>query len=126
MEQHTGVGAPTPPDIHALMAAHRRRQEESEAAGLPALERLIKVAKGNSGQSQHIRRFLLGLYNGPEWPLEMTRLRALDADIQDDVLAVLRMDMTPRCEVHTRIEGCDAFWPGWWHREAAFDADQNG
>jgi len=108
------------------MAENRRlRQQEAEAEGIPALRRLVEVAQKNSGQPRHIRRFLLSLYNGDAWPFALNRLRNLDADLQADALAVLRMDMTPRHEVHTYIEGGEALWREWWHREAAFDADSD-
>lgn len=127
MEEQTenGIGAPTPQDIHEIMAAQRQQQADNEAAGIPALLRLVEVAQKNSGQPRHIRRFLLGLYNGDAWPFELNRLRNLDADLKEDALAVLRMDMSPRREVHTYIEGGDELWREWWHREAAFDAEED-
>lgn len=124
MEQQTGAGAPTPHDIHEIIAAQQQKQADNEAAGIPALQRLVKVAQKNSGQSRHLRRFLLGLYNAYAWPFELNRLRNLDAALQEDALAVLRMDMTPRREVHTYIEDGDEIWREWWHREAAFDAEE--
>lgn len=96
----------------------------SEAEGVPALHRLVEVANRNSGQSRHIRRFLLGLYNGSEWPFELNRLRALDRDLQVDALVVLRMDMTPRQEVHHYIEDGNDVFLAWWAQERqADDAD---
>lgn len=110
-----------PQDIHQQIRETRQRQAENEAAGVPALMRLVEVARKNSGQSRHIRRFLLGLYNGPQWPFEMTQLRALDEDLQKDALAVLRMDMRPRHEVHTYIEDGDELWREWWEQESETD-----
>lgn len=59
-------------ELQALQERAIREQQESEAAGVPALQRLIQAAQGTSGQPQHIRRFLLGLCDGPNWPLGMT------------------------------------------------------
>src|SRR5699024_7894345 len=84
----------------AWLLDHRSRQAAAEAEGIPALVRLVHAAQGRSGQCHHLRRFLLGLYNSYEWPFELNRLRALDAELQNDCFAVLRMDLTPRCEVH--------------------------
>jgi hypothetical protein len=123
MEEHTTAGAPTPHDIHELIAAQRQQQADKEAGGIPALRRLVEVAQKNSGQSRHIRRFLLGIYNAHAWPFELNRLRNLDASLQADALAVLQMDMTARREVHLYIEDGDGLWREWWYREEAFDAD---
>lgn len=69
----------------------RERIEVSEV-GKPALARLIEVARRDTGQSGVCRRFLLGLYDGPGWPFDLTDLRRLDADLLKDALAVLRAD----------------------------------
>lgn len=101
---------------------YRRLQAEAEAEGIPALRRLVAVAQGNSGQAQHIRAFLLGLYNSYSHPFELNRLRPLDRDLQADVLAVLRMDMSPRQEVHCYVEGGLELFEG-WRRELAETSD---
>ncbi|WP_313133257.1 DUF7673 family protein [Pseudomonas sp. UBA2311] len=69
-------------------------------AGIQALARLVPVALQDSGQSRTVGRFLLGLYNGPEFPFTLTDLRSLDAGLFDDCLAVLRLDNVPELEVH--------------------------
>ena len=60
--------------------------------GVSALLRLVAAARQPTGQGHRLRRFLLGLYNGPEWPFDLTDLRNLDRDLQQDVLAVLQLD----------------------------------
>lgn len=62
------------------------------AAGLPALQRLAKIAQRDTGQAVTVRRFLLGLYNGHRWPFDLTTLRGLDRDLFDDCMALLRLD----------------------------------
>ncbi|WP_350156211.1 DUF7673 family protein [Pseudomonas kurunegalensis] len=69
-------------------------------AGIQALARLVPIALQDSGQSRTVGRFLLGLYNGPEFPFTLTDLRSLDAGLFDDCLAVLRLDNVPELEVH--------------------------
>lgn len=86
---------------------------EAEQRGIPALARLIEVAHGDSGQCGRVRRFLLGLYNGGTFPFDLTDLRALDWNIQDDCLAVLAMDMDPWTEVHHRIPGTSEVIATW-------------
>ena len=108
-------------DIEQEIAAHRARREELESAGVPALERLVEIGRGSSGQCSRVRRFLLGLYNGPVWPLDLTDLRSLDRAIQADVLAVLAMDMHgPRREVHNWIPDEESIWLEFVEREGGW------
>ncbi|WMN19806.1 hypothetical protein QL104_10455 [Pseudomonas piscis] len=78
-------------------------QEERPAirdAGIKALARLVPVALRDTGQSRVVGRFLLGLYNAPAFPFQLTDLRNLDSGLFDDCLAVLQLDNTPEQEVH--------------------------
>ncbi|WP_163559737.1 hypothetical protein [Halomonas sp. NO4] len=104
-----------------VMHETRQRQLEAEQQGLAALEPLVRVAQGHSGQSHHLRRLLLGLYNGYRWPFEMQRLRGLDADLQADALAVIRMATYSGHEIHTFIEGGDTLLKRFWEIEEAAD-----
>lgn len=77
-----------------------------ETRGAAALQRLFAVANGDSGQRRYIARFLLGLYNGRRFPFDLTELRAIDDDLFEDCMTVLRMDARlTRQEVHLYIEG---------------------
>lgn len=96
----------------------------SHFAGKPleALVRLVDVAQGHSGQSHHVRRFLLGLYNAEEWPFELHRLRALDADLQRACLTVLELDIChPARELHQYLEDGDRIFGEFWAHESASD-----
>lgn len=104
-----------------VMHETRQRQLEAEQQGFAALEHLIRVAEGHSGQSHHLRRLLLGLYNGYRWPFEMQRLRALDADLQAEALAVIKMATYSGHEIHNFIEGGDALLKRFWEMEEAGD-----
>jgi hypothetical protein len=95
-------------------------RSEREDRGEAALGRLINIAYGDTGQCGRVRRFLLGLYNGATFPFDLTDLRSLDLNIQEDCLAVLAMDCDgPSVEVHKRIPGhseviarwADEAWP---------------
>ncbi|KIH84239.1 DUF7673 family protein [Pseudomonas batumici] len=79
-------------------------------AGIDALVRLVPVALRDTGQSGVVARFLLGLYNGPAHPFDLTELRRLDVGLFDDFIAVLRLDNTPEQEVHTYLPNGDAIW----------------
>ncbi|CAB5595909.1 Uncharacterised protein [Pseudomonas putida] len=69
-------------------------------AGIQALARLVPVALRETGQSRPVGRFLLGLYNGQDFPFNLTDLRSLDSGLFDDCIAVLRLDNVPELEVH--------------------------
>lgn len=70
-----------------------------------ALIRLWNVTQRHDAGTSGARRaalVLLGLYNGPRFPFDLTELRAVDTDILRDALAVISEDAT-RCqrEVHS-------------------------
>lgn len=88
-------------------------RERRKKAGVPALHRLVQAAQGGGGQAYTLRQFLLGLYNSPEWPFDLYRLRGLDPELQTDCLAVLTLDWCGR-EVHQYIEGGDDLFLAWW------------
>lgn len=90
----------------------------SDARFINALVRLAKVANGDTGQSGRVRRFLLGLYNGGQWPFDLTDLRCIDAALLDDCLIVLAQDAQgPQREVHTYLKNGDALFAEWWQWE---------
>lgn len=87
-------------------------------AGIEALVRLVPVAQRDTGQSGVVGRFLLGLYNGPAFPFDLTELRRLDAGLLDDCLAVIRLDSTPEQEVHTYLPNGESIWSDFRERWA--------
>lgn len=82
-----------------------------ETRGLAALQRLYKKASGNTNQCRYIASFLLGLYNGVRFPFDMTDLRAIEGELFEDCMTVLRMDARiTRQEVHLYFtEGSEKF-----------------
>ena len=74
------------------IAAFDTERKAAKEAGLPALERLIRVAERDTGQSETVRLFLLGLYNGYAFPFNLVKLRSLDKSLFDDCMAVLTLD----------------------------------
>ncbi|MEB0059342.1 hypothetical protein QN413_21350 [Variovorax sp. LG9.2] len=57
-----------------------------------ALERLIEIAKGDSGQSRRVADFLLAWWNsGTCGAFDLSNLWAVDAAIADDMVAVVRL-----------------------------------
>jgi len=64
-------------------------QESRKEAALEALERLIKMAKGDTGQCGRVARFLLSWWNASEQGgFDQTDLWGLDREIVSDVARV--------------------------------------
>lgn len=106
------------------MSRQEKARKQRVQAGLPALQRLLEVAPGHHGQAKHIRRFLLSLYNGFEWPLDMRRLRGLDTDLQQAVLAVIQLDWCGR-EIHSYIDEGDELFQRFWELESPIMEEQD-
>lgn len=85
----------------ATMQRHSTRQQRAHEEGVPALERLFAIAQRDSGQCRHVAAFLLGLYNGQRFAFDLTNFRAIDEEIFEDCMRVLRMDAVLLREVHT-------------------------
>lgn len=92
---------------NAVFATRRLEHEQRMAdrpaireQGVEALQRLMAVAKRDTGQSRVVARFLLGCYNGLRFPFDLSDFRLLDYELFEDCLAVLKMDKQPEMEVH--------------------------
>src|SRR5690554_241255 len=96
--------------LHGDLQQMLERRRQTQTAGIAALQRLVKVARGDTGQSGVVGRFLLGLYNGPEFKFDLTDFRRLDQALHDDCMAVLRMDYTPVQEVHLYFKNGEEIW----------------
>lgn len=71
---------------------------------LQALARLWEVAQADTSGSRVCVKLLLGLYNGPRFPFDLTELRCLDDDLLRQALAVIEMDARPQAEVHELLQ----------------------
>jgi hypothetical protein len=102
--------------VEDLMSGRYQRQIQAEqdvvTAGVTALHRLLKRVEDNwhTGQARRIVAFLAGLYNGTDYPFDLTELRGVDRDIAADALDVLRLDSLGQKEVHRYVEKGDAVW----------------
>lgn len=70
--------------------------------------RSIETAIGRnptSGQARRLVRFLAGLYNGHDYPFDLTDLRALDTQLANACLDYLNYDRLGRREVHHHLKG---------------------
>lgn len=79
------------------------KPDKERQGQMEALLRLWEIANGHSGQCRVVARFLLGLYNGEDFPFDLTDFRSLDQEIFNDCLAVLTMDYHPEQEIHVRL-----------------------
>lgn len=90
---------------------HRQKVDQLQAAGIPALHHLLKVAQGDTGQSRTVAKFLLGLYNDQRFPFPLVDLRRLDDELFEDCMTVLRMDARAcQKEVHCYFENGGRIW----------------
>jgi predicted lipid carrier protein YhbT len=65
---------------------------EAQKKALPALERLLKIAQRDTGQSRRCADFLLAWHNaGENGGFDPTDLWNVDAEIADDMLTVLAL-----------------------------------
>lgn len=87
-------------------------EQDVARAGTAALHRLLERVKAHwhTGQSRRIVSFLAGLYNGQDYPFDLTELRGVDRDIAEDCLALLALDARGIREVHCYIEDGGAVW----------------
>lgn len=72
-------------------------------AGFDSLDWLVDLTLGETGQCGIVARFLASLYNGQDFPFDLTELRGLDDDLFEHCLAVLRLDNTPTVEIHNYL-----------------------
>ncbi|AZU59778.1 hypothetical protein CFM90_26520 (plasmid) [Ralstonia solanacearum] len=97
---------------HAQLTPGQRAAEiraQDRDAGMDSLMALLAVAERDTGQSGVVARFLASLYNGADYPFDLTELRRLDADLFEHCLAVLRLDQHA-AEVHTYVPDGVARW----------------
>lgn len=101
---------------------------ETLAPGVAALQRLLHIAQGHSGQCKYVAGFLLGLYNGDRFKFDLTDFRCVDTAIFNDCLEVLKMDHAPVREVHLYFKDGDKIWEqlakDWRIRDYTKDAKQ--
>jgi hypothetical protein len=69
---------------------------------------IIETAIGDSptsGQAGRLVRFLAGIYNGSDYPFDLTDLRALDTRLANACLDYLNYDRLGKREVHRHLTG---------------------
>jgi hypothetical protein len=69
------------------------------------LQRIVKAIEAHpgTGQSRRLVRFLAGVYNGGDYPFDLTDLRALDPELANACIDYLNYDRLGKVEVHTHL-----------------------
>jgi hypothetical protein len=72
---------------------------------MTGLQRIVKAIEENpgTGQTGRLTRFLAGVYNGHEFPFDLTDLRVLDTDLANACIDYLNYDRLAKAEVHTHL-----------------------
>lgn len=95
-----------------LLAGERPRMETLErdvaaieARATTALAAIVKAIEAHptTGQSGRLVRFLAGLYNGQDFPFDLTELRGLDTVLANACLDYLNYDRLGIAEVHRHL-----------------------
>lgn len=81
-----------------------------------ALERIETVIREHptTGQAGRLVRFLAGVYNGSEYPFDLTDLRGLDTELANACLDYLNYDRLGKREVHRHLSGGDRELHRWF------------
>ena len=84
----------------------------------PALKRIEATIRNHptTGQTARLVRFLAGLYNGEEYPFDLTELRALDTELANACLDYLNYDRLGKREVHKHLKNGDRDLHRWLKR----------
>lgn len=81
-----------------------------------ALERIETAIRAHptTGQAGRLVRFLAGVYNGSDFPFDLTELRALDTELANACLDYLNYDRLGKREVHHHLAGGDRELHQWF------------
>jgi hypothetical protein len=97
-----------------LFAGKRTRAELLERERAIICERAMAALKtivtsiechSGTGQVQRLVRFLAGLYNGSDYPFDLSELRALDTRLANACLDYLNYDRLGICDLDKHVDG---------------------
>jgi hypothetical protein len=81
-----------------------------------------------TGQAGRLARFLAGVYNGSDYPFDLTELRGLDTALANACLDYLNYDRLAKREVHHHLAGGDRALHQWikdYRIEPALQLDEH-
>ena len=88
---------------------------ERARVALQTIETAIRQ-NPTTGQAGRLVRFLAGLYNGYDYPFDLTDLRALDTNLANACLDYLNYDRLGKQEVHHHLSGGERELQHWIER----------
>ena len=91
-----------------------RDEGEIVSRAMAALER-IETHPG-TGQARRLVKFLAGIYNGEDYPFDLTELRALDTELANACLDCPNYDRLGKREVHKHLKNGDRDLHRWMER----------
>ncbi|MGH8227249.1 MAG: DUF7673 family protein [Steroidobacteraceae bacterium] len=98
---------------------------EGARGALETIETAIREHP-TTGQAGRLVRFLAGVYNGSDYPFDLTELRALDTALANACLDYLNYDRLAKREVHHHLSGGDRALHQWlkdYHVEPTLQLD---
>lgn len=105
------VGGRNLPRAEALEHGIEAVTERAQAA-LHVIECAIRE-NPTTGQAARLVRFLAGVYNGSDYPFDLTELRGLDTELANACLDYLNYDRLGKREVHHHLFGGDRALREW-------------
>ena len=111
--------------ITAIAAGERPRmdtlaRDEGEIVrrAMAALERIEAAIEAHpgTGQARRLVKFLAGVYNGEDYPFDLTELRALDTELANACLDYLNYDRLGKREVRKHLKNGDRDLHRWLER----------
>ena len=107
-------------NVIRLPASEKKIHVEADipARPLDEFDRAITALEAHpgTGQAGRLVRFLAGLYNGEEYPFDLTELRALDTELANACLDYLNYDRLGKREVHKHLQNGDRDLHRWMKR----------
>ena len=77
-------------DLKGQQGDWDRRSRAAQAAAAQAFDRLVGLTESrDSGQTEHVARFVASAYDGEAFPFDLFMLRMFDVDISDDMLVCI-------------------------------------
>jgi len=111
--------------VAALVAGERphmdalvRDEVEILRRAMAALALIEKAIAGHpgTGQARRLVCFLAGVYNGQDYPFDLTELRSLDTELANACLDYLNYDRLGHKEVHKHLANGDRDLHAWIKR----------
>lgn len=98
--------------------------EQRATMGLDSIVNAIE-AHPTTGQAGRLVRFLAGLYNGQDYPFDLSELRGLDTALANACLDYLNYDRLGIAEVHRHLPGGGVQLHGWMRSYGLIGQEKN-